>query len=181
MDVTANSLALLAFVNQSTEVYDHYRSQFNLPRLAEWIIEEQTSNQRFQTAIVCLHHNFWITQIHSFQDTFYAWRALYRYNERLIGPRDTNNIRIQLLDAGVPFREYSNKDMPFSLQLPSRSRNFTLHTIGDGRIVVGVRVLASPRKRSKRTEDNVPSILITAQQSRVIQTDNFIVQLVCIK
>jgi hypothetical protein len=165
MDVTANSLALLAFVNQSAEVYDHYRSQFNLPRLAEWIIEEQTSDKRFQTAI----------------DTFYAWRALYRYNERLTGPLASNNIRVQLLNAGIPMREYSNKDMPFSLQLPARSRNFTLHTIGEGRIVLGVRVLATPRKRPKRAEDNVPAIGITALQSRVSQTDNYVMQLVCIR
>uniref|UniRef100_A0A914Z9P8 Uncharacterized protein n=1 Tax=Panagrolaimus superbus TaxID=310955 RepID=A0A914Z9P8_9BILA len=114
-------------------------------------------------------------------DTFYAWRALYRYNERLSGPLESNNIRIQLLNAGIAMREYSNIDLPLSLQLPARSRNFSLHTIGEGRIVLGVRVLASPRKRPKRAEDNILPIAITTLQSRISQTDNYVMQLVCIR
>ncbi|KAE9553062.1 hypothetical protein FO519_003742 [Halicephalobus sp. NKZ332] len=163
-ELTANSLAMLAFVNQSTDIYEHYKSQFNLSRLAEWIIEERISDQRFQTAL----------------DTFYAWRALYRYNERRMGPQKGNEVRIFLSGPGIPEKEFSSEDMPFSVQLPSTLKNCTIRTSGDGRILAGIRVLASPRKRSKR-DDSSPSIVITANQKKIFSTDNQVIQEVCIQ
>lgn len=164
-ELLANALALLAFVNQSTQVYDHYRAQFDLARLSDWISEEQKHERRFLTAV----------------DTFYSWRALYRYQERRFGPMLSNNVEIQLSGMNFPTRDYSSKDMPLSIQIPSTARNFTIKTTGDGRIVAGIRVLAFPRKRSKRDDDSSPNILITADQKKLFFTDHSLTQKICIQ
>ena len=105
---------------------------------------------------------------------------MYRYNERSTGIQEGSRIQI-FLEAPNIKKEFTNEDMPFSVQLPSNLRNFTIRTSGDGRIVAGVKVLASPRKRSKRDDDSSPSIVIIVNQTKASFSDNYVTQKVCIQ
>lgn len=50
-DILLNALALLAYTS-SESLYKSWRVQFDLDAVASWLVEQQSSNQHFENAIV---------------------------------------------------------------------------------------------------------------------------------
>uniref|UniRef100_A0A7E4W500 A2M domain-containing protein n=1 Tax=Panagrellus redivivus TaxID=6233 RepID=A0A7E4W500_PANRE len=163
-DVVINSLALLAYVNQSQSVYSHYQKFFDLRGLSDWIMEQQDDNGRLGTAL----------------ETFYAWRALYRYNERVFGPAVTKNVEVTIEGSSFNATTFNTHEMPISIQVPATTRNLTIRTHGEGKLMVGVRVFTAGRRRLKRDDTDLPPIQITSTQERQMRS-NLVNQTICFK
>uniref|UniRef100_A0A915ER82 Uncharacterized protein n=1 Tax=Ditylenchus dipsaci TaxID=166011 RepID=A0A915ER82_9BILA len=152
-NVLANSLALLAYTS-NTSVYRIWRTEFNFDDLTNWLVEQQTANREFENAI----------------DTYFGARSLYSYHltqmPRGLHAGITGNISSANLSS---VRQFDAKELPFSLSVSLDAPTTTsvyLSSKGDGRLLLGVRVITERRRRSKRDPTDIYPVTIRLSQSR---------------
>ncbi|KAH7699974.1 Protein F13D2.1 a, partial [Aphelenchoides avenae] len=150
-NILSNSLALLAFTANES-VYAFWRAHFDFDTLSAWLVEEQTSSRQFENAI----------------DTFFGCKALFQYQLRQTPTAVYESLVANISSPGFSDIRFDNTQMPFSMSIPTDTKTVTLTTKGDGRMLVGVRVLTERRKRSRRTggAGGGYPVTIEMQQSR---------------
>lgn len=126
--------------------------------MANWLIEQQDNGRQYENAL----------------DTFFATRALHKFSmvnaqremrQALAGTINANFTVYSMPEAGnsVHFRD---QDLPFTLAIPPKALKMELDTIGDSRLLLGVKVLMEKRKRSRRDPNESEPVSLSLKQEQ---------------
>ncbi|KAK6759265.1 hypothetical protein RB195_021086 [Necator americanus] len=159
-DVLVNALGILAFVSVGAE-----GRNVDWDPLANWLYEQQFQDGTYENAI----------------DTYFASRALFEYRFRKVGIRNNEAVTIIVRCTGCETRTVNVNEAATEIYLPAHTRHLTLESKGHGKVMVGMRLVARKRQRSRRglTQDDYYPVRISVTQERVYK--GAIRQTVCLR
>ncbi|KAJ1372600.1 hypothetical protein KIN20_034791 [Parelaphostrongylus tenuis] len=151
-DVLVNALGILAFISSGAE-----GRSVNWDPLANWLYEQQSPDGSFENTI----------------DTYFASRALFEYRFRKVimdKNASTLNVTVRCPVCEASYEVNVTKSAT-EIHIPTRARNLTFETHGRGKVMVGIRVIAQKRQRSRRglSQDDPYPVRITIEQQRVFR------------
>lgn len=132
-------------------IYRHWKAEFSFDDLANWLIEQQGVSRQFENAI----------------DTYFGCRALYSYHLTQMPRGYSTDISGNISVQGMSLvRQFNPQELPFSASIPPTAKSISVVTQGEGRLLLGVRVLTGRRRRSKRDPTEIYPVTIKFTQSR---------------
>ncbi|KJH40394.1 hypothetical protein DICVIV_13654 [Dictyocaulus viviparus] len=159
-DVLVNALGILAFISSGA-----HKENIEWDLLANWLYEQQSKDGSFENAI----------------DTYFASRALFEYGFRRKDVNENgNNLTMKIRCPSCETHTLNVTENANEIYIPTQARNLTFETEGHGKAIVGIRVVARKRQRSRRglDQDDPHTARITVDQQRV--SKGTLRQIVCI-
>uniref|UniRef100_A0A158PCV0 A2M domain-containing protein n=1 Tax=Angiostrongylus cantonensis TaxID=6313 RepID=A0A158PCV0_ANGCA len=151
-DVLVNSLGILAFVSAGAE-----GRNVDWDPLANWLYEQQLEDGSFENAI----------------DTYFASRALFEYRFRkVVIDENTSKLKVTMHCPTCETPYVVNiTNSATEIHIPTQVRNLTFETQGHGKVMIGIRVTAQKRQRSRRglSQDDAYPVRITVEQQHVFR------------